>query len=375
MRILLVQTAFLGDVVLSTPVIAALKELHPKSEIWMMTTPAGKALVEHDPLLEGVVVFDKRKGDAGPFGLLRKAREIEAMGFDRAYALQRSVRTTLLLALAKIPFRCGFRSARMSRLYHVRAERPTGLHDVERNLSLLSAEGSIAGFSGEMRLFPQSTPPANPIAADLVRRQKPYVVMVPASAWHTKMWHWAGYREAARILSESGIDVVVVGAPGEEAVAEKVSQGLHVTNLAGRVTLAETMTLVRKSACVVCNDSMALQMSSALKVPNVAVFCATSPSFGFGPWRNRAIVVQRDDLPCKPCSRHGTRKCPLGTEACMRGVHHNSVVRAVRALLTERDETRAPADAVHEGVSGSEGRTKSARDGARSKRGAKKAKG
>ena len=97
MRILLVQTSFLGDTVLSTPVIAGIKQLHPQAELWMLTTPAGRELVKNDALLAGVLAYDKRGEDAGVAGLMRLAAKLRTMSFDRVYALQRSARTSLLL--------------------------------------------------------------------------------------------------------------------------------------------------------------------------------------------------------------------------------------------------------------------------------------
>lgn len=93
------------------------------------------------------------------------------------------------------------------------------------------------------------------------------------------------------------------------------------------------MAVMQKARLVVCNDSMSLHMASALKVPTVAIFCATSPTFGYGPWQNQAIVVERRDLACKPCRPHGSRRCPNGTEACMRGLAADEVISAVDRLL------------------------------------------
>ncbi|NDC37598.1 MAG: hypothetical protein EBZ48_06050, partial [Proteobacteria bacterium] len=95
MRILLVQTSFLGDVILSTPVLAALRQEFPAAELWMMTTPAAKSLVERDPLLSGVITFDKNGSERTVAALWRKAAELRRMRFDIAYALQRSARTAM----------------------------------------------------------------------------------------------------------------------------------------------------------------------------------------------------------------------------------------------------------------------------------------
>ncbi|MBX7144427.1 MAG: lipopolysaccharide heptosyltransferase II [Oligoflexia bacterium] len=332
MKILLVQTSFLGDVVLSTAVISAIKKLYPQSELWMMTTPLGAGLVRPDPELAGVIEFDKRGKDSGLMGLLRMAARLRSMQFDRVYALQRALRTSLLLALAKIPHRTGFSSARLSFLYHVRVPRPADLHDVMRNLSLLSAEAPLSELPQELRL----TVPAESELSEAVRvclsKSEPYVLIVPGSAWRTKMWHWQRVRELVHKYVSLGRRVVLVGAGPEVSICERVAEGQAVENLAGKTSIADLVALIARASVLICNDSSALQISSALKTPTVVVFCATSPSFGFGPWKNKAMVIEREGLPCKPCRRHGSAACPTGTEACMREVPAQRVFAAAESI-------------------------------------------
>jgi heptosyltransferase-2 len=333
MKILLVQTGWLGDTILSTPVIEGIKRISPDAELWMMTTPPAASLVTRDPLLSGVLTFDKRKGDSGLGGLIAKARSIRAMGFDRVYSLHRSVRTSLLLWLCGIPLRVGFADANFKFLYHETRERKAGDHAVIRNLSLLSGEFSIASLEAEMRLFPPGRDEVESSIKEKVPQSRSYVVLAPASAWKTKMWHWEGYREVARYFLNQSLAVVVIGSSSDASVSAMVAQGLDVLNFAGRTGIADVMYIIKNARLVVCNDSMTLHMTSAFKVPNVAIFCATSPHFGFGPWKNRAIVVEKNDLSCKPCSRHGGKRCPTGTEACMNELSHFRVIDAARELL------------------------------------------
>ncbi len=332
MKILLVQTSFLGDTILSTPVIAGLKKIYPDGKIWMMTTPLSSQLVQRDPLLEGVIAFDKRGNDAGLGGMLKMRRTITRMNFDVVYSLHRSFRTSMLLWLCHIPKRIGFKNARFSRVYHQICKRNPKDHDVIRNLFILSTSASLDSLDTTLRLF---APPKEDVDADVVNSLSTlsqYVVMIPGSAWKTKMWHWQGYREVAKYFLDKGYAVVLLGALSDKTVNDKVSNGLNVFDFAGK-SIPDAMYIVKNARLVICNDSMALHMASAFKVPNVAIFCATSPEFGFAPWENNARVVEKTDLSCKPCHRHGKQICPTGTEACMNDLSHEEVIEAARKLL------------------------------------------
>lgn len=333
MKILLVQTSFLGDTILSTPVISAIKKIYPEAELWMMTTPLSAELVIRDPLLAGVLTDDKKDKNLGFAGILRMKRRIQSIAFDRVYSLHRSPRTSLLLWLCQIPIRIGFSDSKLSFLYHETRIRNRKDHDVIRNLSLLSGDLPVTSLEPKLRLFP-------PVKSELnedIKKNLPdtgsYVVLVPGSAWKTKMWQWEGYHETAKYMLKKGFDVVLLGAKSDEVVNAKVSQELNVINIAGKTTIADTMYIIKNSKLVVCNDSMALHLASALNIPNVAIFCATSPKFGFSPWQNNAIIVEKKNLSCKPCQRHGGNKCPAGTEACMKELSHHKVISAAEKLL------------------------------------------
>lgn len=335
MKILLVQTSFLGDTILSSPVVAGLKKIYPQAELWMLTTPAGAELVGCDPLLAGMLLFDKRGRDRGLWGLLSRAAELRSLRFDRAYSLHRSYRTALLLWLARIPQRIGFSNARLSFLYHHRRLRQREQHEVLRNLSLLAGELDVQGADQELRVFPAPHAELPAQVRDLLAAQQSYVVIAPGSHWETKRWHADGFKAVAQALAADGLKTVLIGRAEEAGLGAAIENGISVVNLIGRTSLPETAAVISTAALMICNDSMVLHLASAFKVPTVVVFCSTIPGFGFGPWRNRARVVEKTDLSCKPCGRHGHRRCPLGTEACMREVDAEEVLRAARELLKE----------------------------------------
>ena len=336
-RTLLVQTSFLGDTVLSTPLIAAIKHLYPESKLWIMTTPLSSHLVKRDPLIEGVIEFDKRRSQRGILGLLRMSRFLRTFGFTQVYSLHRSFRTSLLLYWSGIARRVGFQHAKGAFLYTERVERANGVHDVLRNLSLLSNELDSLEEHADLRLIP---PPKSELGKEVLQSledEQPYYVVFPGSVWKTKRWYWQHYQRVIAHYLEKGKKIIILGGPEDGSLAQKICDSLGkssaLCNLVGCTSISETMYIVSNASLVICNDSMSLHLASAFHIPNVSIFCATSPTFGFGPWRNNALVVEKEGLECKPCRRHGSNTCPTGTESCMKDVTPGEVIAAADKVL------------------------------------------
>jgi heptosyltransferase-2 len=189
-------------------------------------------------------------------------------------------------------------------------------------------------FDARLRLYPPAKEELGPAAQRLLTQGKPVALLVPGSAWPTKMWSWKHYHTVADHFLRRGFTVGLLGGPGDRHVNRKVADGLDVIDLAGMTSVAEAMAIVQEARIMVCNDSMALHMASAFHIPCVAVFCATCPSFGFGPWQNPgAIVVEKEGLSCKPCARHGGKTCPEGTNACMENLLPENIIMAADKVM------------------------------------------
>jgi len=332
MKILLVQTSFLGDTILSSPVIKGIKHLYPDCELWMMTTPEAESLVTRDPMLSGVISYAKRGKDSGIIGLYRIRKQIESMEFDIVYSLHRSARTSYLLWLCSIPKRIGYKCATLSFLYTDLNKRVINKHAVYRSMSILQNELPLVSMVTDLRLFPPDKKHISPNVLKKTPLPNSYIVLAPGSVWKTKMWHWTGYRKVAEFFINEGFDIVLIGAPSDQKISSKVSENINTVDLTGRCSISEAMYIVKYARLLICNDSMPLHMASALKTPNIAIFCATSPEFGFSPWKNRARIVEKK-IPCKPCSRHGEKKCPNGTWKCIKDLTHTEVINSAKKLL------------------------------------------
>jgi heptosyltransferase-2 len=330
--LLVVQTSFLGDVVLTTPLVTALRCAAAPRRLAVMVRPEAVPLVRGHPDVDHVLVDDKRGHDRGLRGALRTVRRLRAEHFDVAVSPHRSLRTALVLAAAGIPRRIGFTESRGALLYHERVRRDRRLHDVQRNLALATPFGA-----------PASEAPLHvPVAADAAARAAallpsgdgPLVGVAPGSVWATKRWGASGFAAVVRGLAEDGARCVILGAPDEAPLAEAVRRlsGGRATVLAGRTDLATLVAVIDRLAVLVANDSAPMHVACARGVPVVAVFCATTPALGYGPWGERVTVVEAD-LACRPCARHGGVRCPRGTDDCMRLVAPETVLGAARRTL------------------------------------------
>lgn len=323
MPTLVIQTAFLGDVVLTTPLVSALAARHGPVDV--VTTPLAAPLLETHPAVRQVFPYDKRRADRGWAGLKTLARRLREQAYERAYLPHRSLRSAALALLARIPSRVGFSGA-WSFLYTEARPKPRTGHETDRLLAL--ANGAL----GEYRPHLRPTADDERVAAGLIDGD--FVALAPGSIWGSKRWPY--YAELAARLAPR-VPVVVVGsqddAPWGEAIVQAVKpSGGGAVNACGRLTLRQSAALIGRATLLVTNDSAPLHLATAMGTPVVALFGPTVTGFGFGPLRAGDVALEVDGLRCRPCSPHGPPACPLGHHRCMRDLTVAAVFEAIEEL-------------------------------------------
>ncbi|HXM38936.1 MAG TPA: lipopolysaccharide heptosyltransferase II [Gemmatimonadales bacterium] len=339
MSSLVIQTAFLGDVVLTTPLLAALAARHGPVDV--VTTPGAAPLLETHPAVRRVIPYDKRGADRGWRGLRMLARRLAGEGYERAYLPHRSLRTATLALLARIPARTGF-SGGWSFLYTAARQKPTTGHESDRLLAL--ADEPAAAYRPQLRPTPEDEQAAaRLLASGGIEAGTPFAALAPGSIWGSKRWPYFG--DLARQLA-TRVAVVVVGGPEDAALGDEVvdraaegGAGRRVVNACGKLTLRQSAALIARAAVLVTNDSAPLHLATATGTPIVAVFGPTLPEFGFGPIRPGDAALGVEGLDCRPCSRHGPPRCPLGHHRCMRDLGPEVVAAAIEetGALRRRD--------------------------------------
>lgn len=342
---LVVQTAFAGDLICTLPLLQALRREFPTSRIAVVAIPGTAGLLANHPAVDEIYVYDKREADRGLWGLLRLSRLIRAVGFATAIVPHRSLRSALLVWKAGIPRRIGFHTSAGRRLFTHIVRYDASIHEIERNLSLMS------GVTG--KTHPREVPRLNPSAADrsavdsIVGKEGSgsLVAVAPGTVWNTKRWPAAKFVDLIRILHGEGHHVVLVGGMDDGPLAASILSALpggRITSAVGKLTLLQSAELIRRCSILVSNDSAPMHLAVAVQTPVVALFGATVPAFGFAPLGAHDRVIEVTGLPCRPCSIHGGRRCPIGTFDCMNRISALDVSTAVREILAAPVVRSAP---------------------------------
>ena len=333
---LVIQTSFLGDTVLTTPLLAQLANRGP---VDVVTTPASAALLANHPAVRTIIPYDKRASERGLRGVLRLARRLRGAHYDLALLAQGSWRSAALAFLARIPERVGFDTSAGKLLYTTRVPYRDDLHHAARLLMLARPNGREPSAE-EMR--PSLAPgdeERSMVDALLVRHgvttSGRLIGLAPGSVWGTKRWPY--YAQLAQLLAPHG-RVVVLGSSNDSPLADAITTAEpSAIDATGQLPLLAAAELIGRCGVVVTNDSAPLHLASAMGTPTVAIFGPTVPDFGFGPLAPRASVVGEDTLPCRPCDRHGPQHCPLGHHRCMRDLAPELVAECALTLLLTPD--------------------------------------
>jgi heptosyltransferase-2 len=332
---LVVQTSFLGDTVLTTPLLAFLARSTP---VDVVCTPASASLLANNPSVRDVIAYDKRGSERGAAGFLRLAARLRDRRYSTAYLAQGSVRSGALAFMAGVPERVGFATSAGRPFYTARIAPIENTHHAARLLALGTRDPLRDVSREDLRphLYPgarESNAVDEVLGADRHDGRWPMIALAPGSVWATKRWPF--YAELARELAPHA-RIVVIGAEGDRSLADEIRSATNgeMIDATGRLSLLASAELLRRASVLVTNDSAPLHLASAMNTPTIAVFGPTVPEFGFGPLADVAHVVGHPELACRPCDRHGPQRCPLGHWRCMREISAGAVALLARELLS-----------------------------------------
>lgn len=312
-KILIIQTAFLGDVILATPVASELKRIFPEAEIDFLVKKGNESLLQNNPNLRYVITLDKSIGKYR--SMIHLIKQFRSQNYDLVINLHRYGSSGFITAFSKGKLKYGFKKNPFSFSYTKSFEHEigNGKHEVERNLSLIKEFGAIELRRPE--LFPTK---AHFNSIDDLANDN-YFCFAPASVWFTKQLPKEKWVELIQLKSKEG-KIYLIGGIADEKLCHEIIEASGITNaqnLAGKFNLLESAALMSKAKRNYVNDSGPLHLASAMNAPVTAFFCSTIPAFGFGPLsENSEIKEIQQELYCRPCGLHGFKACPEGHFRC-----------------------------------------------------------
>lgn len=317
-RVLIIQTAFIGDVILATPLAEAIHAAYPEARIDFLVRKGNEGLLTGHPFLNKVLVWNKQQGKYR--NLLALLRQIRSLRYDLVLNCQRFAASGFLAAFSGAQLISGFDKNPFSRFFHHRIPHTigNGQYETERNLALLEP----LGITGDRR--PRLYPPP----LDFVPEQ-PYVCMAPASVWFTKQWPEHKWVELIQRMPPE-TRVYLMGSPADAALCERIATAANrprTENLCGKLSLLQSAALMQGAVMNYVNDSAPLHLCSAVNAPVTTIFCSTVPAFGFGPLSEQSYIIETPEkLACRPCGLHGYKACPERHFRCAEGIEVRGVV-------------------------------------------------
>jgi heptosyltransferase II len=334
-KILIIQTAFLGDAVLTLPAIQKLKEKFPNAHISILCIPSTKDLFNSSPSIQECIVYDKRGEQKSFSSFFKLIMQIRGRKYSRVFSFHRSYRSAIISCLLGADDTVGFDTSNFKFLYKRLIKYSENHHEVERNLELIGENIK----NEEWKIIPEikDTPETEQKIEQITQKfgKKNIVAIAPGSVWETKIYPKKYYLELIKYLVSINYFVVLIGGKDDEQLCmEFENEFLNVTkSLAGKLSSVESIFFLKKCKLLISNDSAPTHLGMAADIPVLTIYCSTIPSFGFYPYNKKSEFLSFDELECKPCGIHGHKICPIKTFDCGNRLLPSDVISRVKFIL------------------------------------------
>lgn len=326
-KILIIQTAFIGDVILASSLARAIKKREPTTQIDFVLRKGNESLLHNHPDINHLWIWDKKNNKY--LNLLKLALELKGNNYNEVYTLQRYMNASLLCWLSGAPIRAGFSNSALSFVFTHKIEHRIphyltngdSLHEVQRNFLLYMNVHKLINIPQAKELRPSLYPSKEDqhkidkfLAQNKINK---YIVLAPSSVWFTKRWpqnKWQKFIEKYH----NEYSFIIIGAKEDKEYCDQIAQKQNnVFNTCGQLSLLQSAAIMQKAYKVISNDSAPLHLASSVNAASIGIFCGTDPSFGFTALSDDSSSEQlHPPLKCMPCGLHGKNNCPLGHFKC-----------------------------------------------------------
>lgn len=311
---LIIQTAFIGDVILATSVVEKLHATYPDAAIDFLLRKGNETLLTDHPHIRNVLIWDKKKGKIK--NLFKLVGKVRSSKYSAVINLHRFASSGLITAFSGAKNKVGFEKNPWSFAFSrkIKHDLDSGLHEIDRNQKLIDS------FTDGVRALPRLYPSQKDFENVSKLQSGKYLCIAPTSVWFTKQFPTNQWIDFIKAVSNQFENIYLLGAPSDKSVCDRIVNELareSIKNLAGELSFLESAALMKGAVMNFVNDSAPMHLASAMNASVSAVYCSTVPSFGFGPLSDRSFIVQTNEkLSCRPCGLHGHKTCPEGHFKC-----------------------------------------------------------
>ncbi|MCM8795940.1 MAG: lipopolysaccharide heptosyltransferase II [Candidatus Omnitrophica bacterium] len=337
-RILIVRTDRIGDVLLSTPVIKAMRDAYPEAYIAMMVSPYTKEILEGNPYLDEVIVYDKETTHKGWFSSIRFTQQLKKKGFNLAIILHPTNRVHLISFFARIKRRIGY-DRKLSFLLTDRIRHTKQLgerHELEYNLDLVRYLGIEP--KDKCLFMPIKSESENWIEALLkkesINKTDKLLAIHPGASCPSKIWPSERFaRVCDRLIEKYNFKVLIIAAGKDIEIADKVIKNMHhpVINLAGMTSISQLASLLKRCHLFISNDSGPVHIASAVGTPVISIFGRSQKGLSplrWGPLGKRNKILHKE-IGCLECLAHNCKKDFL----CLKAISVEDVLDCVDQIM------------------------------------------
>jgi lipopolysaccharide heptosyltransferase II len=336
-NILIIRFSSMGDILLTTPLLRAVKKKFPESKIHYVIKAQFSDLLRVNPYVDVIHFFNASGGLAE---LFRLKSELQKTEFDvildlhanpRSFLLRRQIRHRLLKVFKKYRLeRFLFIKFRMDAYRHIpdvthrylATVQDFGVMDDKQGPDFILDPAVFAGMKERLRSLG-------------LKKNRLTVCICPGAGFATKRWPVQYFaRLACRLVADKNAQILILGSGQDILLADEIAGAAHpCINIAGQTTLMESACAMALADVIISNDTGLMHLSNALKKKTVAIFGSTTRELGFFPLPELSLVVENTDLSCRPCSHTGLHRCPEKHFRCMKEIQPESVYRAVGEIL------------------------------------------
>ncbi|HOJ37480.1 MAG TPA: glycosyltransferase family 9 protein [Ignavibacteriales bacterium] len=330
-KYLVVQTAFIGDCILTLPLVQKIFEKNNNVKIDILTTPQCKEIFELSPYVNEIIIYDKKNKHKSLKDTYFYAKQLSKKNYDIIVSPHRSFRSSILSFLIGGKERISFDKSSFSFLYTKKVKYQANKHEIQRNLSLLSCNLE----DNDLKKLKCNLILEKNFIEKYTKDERKKIAIAPGSVWETKRYPLNYFIEIIDFLMKNEYIIFLIGSNSEKYLANKIKEYYpKIIDLTGELTLKETFYLLKDIDLLIANDSAPTHMGALMDINVLTLYCSTVPEFGFYPFNEKGYYLS-ESISCKPCGIHGYKSCPQKHFKCALELTPMKVINKINQIIYE----------------------------------------